>query len=45
MIELSPELDIKGKDYTVEAEKLNPYQKGSCEHEVFKKGFESMYFK
>ncbi|MBC5852155.1 hypothetical protein [Vibrio metschnikovii] len=33
------------EDYTMEAEKLNPYQKGSCEHKVFKKGFESMYFK
>lgn len=31
--------------YTVESEKLNPYKKGSCEHEVFKKGFESMCFK
>lgn len=32
-------------DYKKEAEKLNPYPKGSSKHFVFSKGFESMFFK
>ena len=33
------------KDYTMESERFNPYEKGTCEYEIFTKGFECMYFK